>query len=538
MELKPMLKEWRVWILLISLFISTALLFPFNPLPYDTNDQGDVELVTNIQKGLELQGGLRVLLNVQGTNSENVTNQVRDVLQTRVSAFGLTQTDIRTVRLGDDYKIQVEVADTNRTRLENLISREGSFEARLPLQISDTKNFTLEDTYTFERTGSGVTVSGESYESGDEFELGGTRFSYINNSDTSANLEVVAYDGEDVQQVLTSESVVQGGTQGYSFRFPVVISTEAARNVQQVASNYGTAVDPNSGNPYLAMDNGDFAMLGLYVDDEKASELRMAASFKREGNIITQPSINGGAETAEQARAEMKELQSILQSGRLPAPVEVESFSSVSSSLGAQFTSAAFISIAAALIAVGGLVYVRYRSLGVALPIFITGSSEVFIILGVWFSTVATLDLASIAGIIAAVGTGVDDQIIIADESGREKIRSWKKRMKRAFFVIFTSAASTIGAMMPLVSPELSHLAIGAAGIGLIGYTLTRSTSPQYMVIGTMGVTVAVFANLMDPSGFALQAVKGFAITTILGVIIGIAITRPAYAKVLEHLES
>lgn len=537
MELKPMLREWRVWVLLIALLISTVMLFPFNPLPYDTNDQGDVVMKTNIQKGLELQGGLRVLLNVQGTNSENVTNQVRDVLQTRVSAFGLTQTDIRTVRLGDDYKIQIEVADTNRTRLENLISREGSFEARLPLPVRDTKNFTLEDTYTFEKTDTGVTVAGDSYGPGDRFELEDTRFVYVNGSENVANLEVVAYDGEDVQQVLSSESRVSGGPQGYSFRFPVVISTEAARNVQQVASNYPNTVTRGR-TPYIALDSGEPARLQLYVDDRRQSSLLFAASFRREGNIVTQPSISGGGANAEEARTEMKELQSILRSGRLPAPVEIESFSSVSSSLGSQFTSAAFVSIVAALLAVGCLVYVRYRSLNVAVPIFITGSSEVFIILGTWFSTVATLDLASIAGIIAAVGTGVDDQIIIADESGREKVRSWKERMKRAFFVIFTSAASTIGAMMPLVSPELSHLAIGAAGVGLIGYSLTRRNSPQYLVIGTMGLTVAIFANLMDPSGFALQAVKGFAITTILGVIIGIAITRPAYAKILEHLEN
>lgn len=532
-----MLKEWRIWVLLLSLAASLFFLGPH----YATAENGDIVLETNIQKGLELEGGLKVLLGVQGDNvTEEEVNQVRDVLQTRVSAFGLTQTDIRTVRLDDQHMIQIEVADTNRTRLENLISREGSFEARMPIHIQDTREFELDQVYNFERTDSGVKVDGGTYRPGDVFYLDGddetgTKFVYVNNTEDAANLEVVAYGGQDVQDVLRSDALVQQSGQGYSFRFPVVISEDAARNVRHVAQNYGTTVDPQSGEPYLGLDDGDFAMLRLYVDDERTSELRMAASFSRE--VVTQPSINGGGATAEEARADMRELQSILESGRLPAPVKIESISSISSSLGEQFTSAAFISIIAALVAVGLLVYARYRTVNVSVPIFLTGSSEVFILIGAWFSTVATLDLASIAGIIAAVGTGVDDQIIIADESSTEVVRSWKKRMKRAFFVIFTSAASTIGAMAPLVSPEISHLAIGAAGLGLIGYTFTKRTNPHYIAIGAFGVAVAVISNMMNPSSFALQAVRGFAVTTILGVMVGISITRPAYAKILEHLE-
>lgn len=538
MKLKPLLKEWRIWVLLISLFASAIFLGPH----YVKGPDGDIKLETNIQKGLELKGGIRVLLDVQGENiTKTEVDQVKNVLQTRVSAFGLTQTDIRTVELGrDNHKIQVEVADTNRTRLENLISQEGSFESRMPVPVAGSRHFNLSEPHKFTNTDTGVTVDGESYQQGDTFYLeggeeNGTKFYFVNSSDTQANLEVVAYDGQDVQQVLSSDARVSGGRGTYQFRFPVVISSEAAQNVQHVALNYETPLGGSDDSSYLKLDDGTDAMLRLYVDGKQQSSLRMSTVFA--DRVITQPSINGGAETAEDARKEMKELQAILRSGKLEYPVEIESISSISSSLGDEFMSAAVLSILASLVAVGGLVYVRYRELKTAIPIFVTGSSEVFILMGSWFSVAATLDLASIAGIIAAVGTGVDDQIIIADESGREKVRSWAERMKRAFFVIFTSAASTIGAMMPLVTPELSYLAIGAAGFGLLAYTFSSQKSPQYLVVGTMGVTVAAVSHIIGPSGFALQAVRGFAITTILGVIVGISITRPAYAKLLEHLK-
>ncbi|PSH00036.1 MAG: hypothetical protein BRC28_01355 [Nanohaloarchaea archaeon SW_4_43_9] len=532
MEVKELMKEWRILVLLIALGTSFVLLGPH----YETAD-GETTIATEINKGLDLEGGTRVLLGVQGNNtSEAQVNQIGTILEQRISAFGLTQTSVRTVRLGDEYRVLVEVASTNQTQIRELISQEGNFQARMPLEVADEQEFSLEETYNFQYNDGTVTVDGKTYSPGDEFTLENTDFVYVNNTeDDRANIHVVAYDGEDVQQVLTSQSRVQQGQGGYSFTFPVVLSSEAADRVQAVAQNYPTTTV--GGEPYLGKISGTGpAKLMLYVDGNRQSALNMASVFKTQ--VVNQPSINGGGENAEQARSDMEELQAILQSGKLPAPVEIDSISTISSSLGAQFMSAAIISIIASLIAVGGLIFVRYSNAKLVVPIVITGASEVFILLGSFFSTIITLDLASIAGIIAAVGTGVDDQIIITDESGRDIVRDWKKRLKRAFFVIFTSAASTIGAMMPIVSPSVSNMAIGAAGLGLIAYTLySQRTRPHYFAIGAIAVGVSAFAFQLSPSSFALQSVRGFAVTTILGVMVGISITRPAYAKMLEYIE-
>lgn len=534
MEMKKLMKEWRVWVLLLALGTSLFLLNPH----YETTENGEVTIATGINKGLDLSGGTRVLLGVQGNNtSQAQVEQIGTILQQRVSAFGLTQTSVRTVRLGDEYRILVEVASTNQTQLRELISQEGNFQARMPLTVSDQQEYSIDNSYSFEYRNESIIVNNQTYRAGDRFKLDNADFIYVNNTENGANLHVVAYDGEDVQQVLTSQSRVSSTGGGYSFSFPVVLSSEAADRVQKIAQNYPTTTAQN-GQPYLGKITGTgTAQLMLYVDGNRQSALNMAAVFKQQ--TVTQPSINGGGETAAAARADMEELQAILQSGKLPAPVEIESISTISSSLGSQFMSAAIISIVMSLVAVGGLIYVRYNNAKLAIPIVITGSSEVFILLGSFFSTAITLNLASIAGIIAAVGTGVDDQIIITDESGRDIVRDWKKRLKRAFFVIFTSAASTIGAMMPIVSPSISNMAIGAAGLGLIGYTLySQRTRPHYLAIGAVAVTVSAFAFQLDPSSFALQSVRGFAVTTILGVLVGITITRPAYAKMLEYMET
>jgi preprotein translocase subunit SecD len=135
-------------------------------------------------------------------------------------------------------------------------------------------------------------------------------------------------------------------------------------------------------------------------------------------------------------------------------------------------------------------VFARYREWRISIPMVVTMVSEVVILLGVAALIGWRLDLAAIAGIIIAVGTGVDDQIVIADETLRkerkEKTLGWAERLKRAFFIIMAAYFTTVVAMLPL----------WFAGAGLL---------------------------------------KGFALTTILGVSIGVFITRPAYAKMLDH---
>ena len=115
---------------------------------------------------------------------------------------------------------------------------------------------------------------------------------------------------------------------------------------------------------------------------------------------------------------------------------------------------------------------------------------ELFLILAFAALVGWNLDIAAIAGILAAIGTGVDDQIVIIDEAvhGRKEDINSKERLKRAFFIIFAAYAATVAAMIPLWN----------AGAGLL---------------------------------------RGFALTTIAGVTIGVFLTRPAFASVIEHLE-
>ena len=137
------------------------------------------------------------------------------------------------------------------------------------------------------------------------------------------------------------------------------------------------------------------------------------------------------------------------------------------------------------------MVYLRYRNPRVALPMILTAMSEVLILLGFVASVQYALNLSHIAGFIAVIGTGVDDLIIIADEILQQGEvatgRVFQNRFRKAFWVIGAAAATTILAMSPLTVLGLGDL-------------------------------------------------SGFAIVTIVGVLVGVLITRPAYGDILRNL--
>ncbi len=186
----------------------------------------------------------------------------------------------------------------------------------------------------------------------------------------------------------------------------------------------------------------------------------------------------------------MKRLQTILITGSLPIKLDIMKTDNISPILGEEFVDNALFVGLIAILAVGVVVFIRYRKIKIAFPVLITMLSEVVILLGMAALIGWNLDLAAIAGIIIVVGTSVDHQIVITDEILKgdiSRIFNWKERIKNAFFIIMAAYFTTVVAMMPLVF----------AGAGLL---------------------------------------KGFAITTIMGVSIGVFVTRPAFASMVELL--
>ena len=239
--------------------------------------------------------------------------------------------------------------------------------------------------------------------------------------------------------------------------------------------------------------------VNMYLDGNLVSSPEIGADLAN-GVPSTDVQVSGTENSSAQAQAQAKNIQVVLESGALPVSVSIVGINSVSADLGSQFKTGALVAGFLALLVIAIIIFIRYRTPILVIPIMITSIAELILILGVASVTHWNIDLAAIAGIIAAIGTGVDDQIIITDEvlkkgiQTKRTITALKFKINNAFFIIFASAATLIAAMLPLAYVGFSR---GATGIGLL---------------------------------------SGFAFTTVVGVLIGIFITRPVYAKFIVLL--
>lgn len=400
----------------------------------------------NIRKGLDLEGGTRVILQPEEAIDDVDTDFIIDNIRQRLNVFGVSDIVVQSVKdfTGETY-ILVEIAGASQDEVRDLLSKQGKFEAK----VGDVAVF-----------------------------KGGNDVTYVCRSAGCSGID---------PRVGCRQNSANEWFCG--FRFSIALSQEAAQRQADTTKNIPIVFDGQNPEGYLKEN------LSLYLDDELVDQLRIGGGLK--GNAITDISISGSATgLTEQAAAQatldnMKKLQTVLITGSLPVKLNIVESRAISPVLGEEFTKNALFVGMMALLAVVIVISIRYRKWQISVPVIITMLSEVLILMGFAALIGWRLDLAAIAGIIIAVGTGVDDQIVITDEtlSGGKinKELSWKDKLKKAFFIIMTSYFTTVVAMIPL----------WLSGAGLL---------------------------------------KGFALTTIVGVSIGVFITRPAFAAIMELL--
>lgn len=397
---------------------------------------------SNLRKGLDTQGGTRVILQPEEELSNEDMGILIDNMKQRLNVFGLTDVIIREQNdLSGNQYVRVEIAGANEDEVKELLAKQGKFEAKIGNE-------------TVFRGGSDIT--------------------YVCRSAECAGIDPNAGCGR--------------AENGYvcRFRFAITLSPEAAKKQADLTENLEVITEES--NRYLA------EPLRLYLDDAEVDQLNIAEDLR--GRAVTEISISGSGAGATEQEAifntldNMKRLQTILITGSLPVKLNIVQTSNLSPSLGEEFLNNAILVGIFSILAVALIVLIRYRSLKIAGPVIVNMTSEIILLLGFAALVGWNLDLVAIAGILVAVGTGVDDQIVIADEvlhGEQERASNWKQKLKNAFFIIFAAYATSMFAMAPLLM----------AGAGLL---------------------------------------KGFALTTMAGITFGVLITRPAFAAMVKIL--
>lgn len=499
MNYKRLFKDWRIWLLTVVLVFSLVGLAPL----------GGAEGLTALTFGLELEGGTQVQISPVGTTVEatgfgpddrdEVEDSVGELVDVTVRTHFGTGIGAQQQQDGGDIEFRGEIPEEEAVAAVEEAgytvqdSRDGVVQDTLN-DLRDSIQLRL-DNQLGEGAGTEVSVQSNIF-TGDDFivvEVPGDReedgrvveiirtqgeFEIRGVVDPETDEQVHIATGEGVDRGSVSQPLEdQDDPEGESYRVQFELTEEGSESFRQTMIDIGATQNPADHPPVM------------YFNEEEVFRGPLQTGLAQS---IEDGTWGGGGLSVTGLDREQAEIVTVsLRAGALPTPVEIASSTTISPRQGEQFKQFSLIIAFLAILGVGGAIYSRYRDLRIAIPTVLVGLAEVVALLG--FSAVFdfNVDLAYVAGLIAVIGTGVDDLIIIADEvQERGRVKSaevYRKRLKRAFIIIGMAATTTIGAMIPL-----AYLGLGR--------------------------------------------ISGFAIVTIVGVLIGVLVTRPAYGSVLREL--
>ena len=527
--------NWRIVLLVVLLGASFYFLFvpgaPITELPgSDDEPQDDIALNlsdgneseaqdlevdtgwTNLQFGIELGGGARIAAPVHGFVAEDVQNLDDDatadeIRSELVASMNISEADVNIYT--DEESPQelagvVEVtAKGNQSDFENGLENAGVDidDVSISTGVTDYTRDQIVDVLSerLDATGLGGSSVTTSHSPGGEtrvvVEAPGQSISDLEEQiNYRGQVETqIQYPNGTTETVLTIDDFASIGlpdSQDGQPYVPVTLTDSAAEKYQQ------TLIDSGFIDAVLESDEDEMVeyRLQTVIDGETIWEGGMTRSLAQsidDGDFAENPSFRIQTTTDGEAST----LHINLIAGELPSDLNLDDSNDyeLSPTLAQDFKIGSLIVGLFAIFAVVMMVFLRYGEPQVAVPMSVTAMSEVIILLGFAAAIGMPIDLAHVAGFIVVVGTGVDDLIIIADEVMSEgEVNSHKvfdSRFKKAFWIIGAAASTTLIAMGPLAILDLGDL-------------------------------------------------RGFAIITIIGVLIGVLVTRPAYGNILRILKT
>jgi preprotein translocase subunit SecD len=481
-ELKAFITDWRIALLLVLIVFSVIAIFPH------VDEEG--RLASNLQYGLDLQQGAWLQLDMRAEVVGYTTDRQLDEFITSLSTsldaevvpvdenhleirkyYSQADLESRFVAAGGQITsyhqgVSKSTADSVKRVLENKINALGTKDAKVNTLTG------LNNVVRYIR----VELAGVDMNQAQE--IVGTQGRFEIRIQTTGNQTEHVLSGDAITsvQVPTQEPP---GSDNWGVGF--TLSESGAAAFRAAAIQYGATTDP--ANHYLNMLLDNETVYSAPLSDDLAGKLQ------NENIRQLFASTGSGSYGSQQA----KNLEIHLRAGALPVDVTIAGSGGVSAPLGERYKQMVILAGILALITVGFVIYYRYREPYIVLPMVLINASEIIILLGFVSLIGFQLDLPTIAGLIAVLGTGIDQLVILTDEILHEgKVPSsglYMKRLTRALSIIVVAAATVVIAMVPLVLMDLSTL-------------------------------------------------KGFAIITIMGVLVGVLVTRPAYGKIIMQVLS
>lgn len=436
------------WLRLGAVFIVTFgalyLLYPFWPL-------GDV-----VRLGLDLQGGVRMVLEAEGVsdmsaaNREETIDRITTIINTRTDQYGLSNVETRPFG-GDRILVNVPGA-TDPEEARRLIGQTAVLEFRRVVEKGD---------------------------------------SGLDELIPSSSREEVLVDRDGVPYIVEREVLVSGGgltnaavrtgggTLGSAGQFAVEL-TFNREGAEQFAQ---TLQDLGAGEVLaIVLDNVIYSAPVI-----QESIVRVARTEGWRG-VQDGSSITGINEVKE---AEM--LSVILKAGALPVAVSVVEETTVGPTLGSDSIRRGMMTIAIGFVLILIYMFVFYRGLGVVANLALV--LNMLIVFGALVLFGAVLTLPGIAGIILTIGMTVDANVIIF-----ERIKEERRTGKSPLASVRSGYEKSLSTLMDAnITTLITAVILLLLGTGPIrGFAITLGIG----VVGSLFCALIASRMLLEKAGF------------------------------------
>lgn len=412
----------NVWLLITATILVIGSVFMFTP----PNEK--------INQGLDIQGGLSVVLSAQSTDGEDVTKEdmekSRAIIESRVNALGASEATVQ-VQGNDQILVQIPGLSDPETALAT-IGKTGK------LEFARADSFTEADDQAAIKNGTYMQQSSVTDDFGNSFKTGKTTYRSVDPGTytpliTGENITRVTVDkaSETSQYYAVNISLDSAGTQAFA---------DATRDLA-----------PTNGQIVIILDG----------------QIQSAPAVQSE---ITggQVSITGNY-TLEEAQS----LQTVLESGSLPVSFHYEQSQVVGPTLGQDALNSGLIVAILGLALVMLYLLFFYHGLG----LLTAAAMAVFAVL--YLGLLATLSafglfslsLAGIAGIVLTIGMAADSSILVL-ERFREEIRMGRSVRAASITGVRHGIETSIDADLVSLVSALTLFFLASASVKGFGLTL------------------------------------------------------------------
>ena len=411
----------NMWLLIVTTLLVIASVFMFMP-PQD-----------KINQGLDIQGGLSVVLTAQGTDGHEVTQEdmekSRAIIESRVNALGASEATVQ-VQGTDQILVQIPGLSDTETALET-IGKTGK------LEFARADSFTDEADQTAIANGTYVQQGVITDDMGNQFPSGEMQYRTVSGSYTPL------ITGENITRVTVDK---ESETSNY-YAVNLTLDNEGTEAFAQATRELA----PTNGQIVIVLDG----------------QIQSAPAVQSE--------ITGGqvAITGGYSLEEAQSLQTVLESGSLPVSFHYEQSQVVGPTLGQDAL------MSGLLVAILGLTLVIlylicfYRGLGlltaaamVVFAIFYLGLLATLSAFGLF-----SLSLAGIAGIVLTIGMAADSSILVL-ERFREEIRMGRSVRAASITGVRHGIETSIDADLVTLVSALTLFFLASASVKGFGMTL------------------------------------------------------------------